>query len=391
MQRIADRKAHQGRQYAFVGFDELTHFEESQFWYLVGRLRSACGVRPYMRATCNPDPDSFVAALIGPEPDGGGGWIGPDGYPIPGRSGLVRWLVRDDEIVRWFDSREEALARFPGESPLSFTFVSARLSDNVILTRKDPGYRSKLTNLGRVDRARLLGDELRGGNWKIRDGAGLVFQRSEFVLSDEPPSPIVRTVRAWDLAALPPSAKNPDPDWSRGVRVSLCRDGELWIDDLRSTRTRSAITLKLIRRTAAGVEGDELEKLLARTSVILDEDKGDGPGVVVGLWQDPGGAGVIAVDTVVSTLAGFPTETRSTSKDKVTFAKVWSPLVERGQVYMKRAPWNRLALSEFDGFPEGSHDDIVDAVNLASQLLLGSGLGFWGSLNEAAQRLKAGR
>lgn len=379
MQRVADRKAHQGRQYAFVGFDELTHFEAAQFWYLVGRLRSACGVRPYLRGTCNPDPDSFVAELVK-------WWLDDGGDPIPERSGVIRWLVRVDEVIRWYDSRAEALEANPDGDPLSFTFISAKLADNRILTRVDPTYRAKLSNLGRVDRARLL-----GGNWKIREGAGLIFKRSDFVLADEPPSPIVRTVRTWDLAALPPSPKNPDPDWTRGVRVSLCADGELWIDDLRSTRTRSAITLKLIRRTAAGVEGEALAKILARTSIILPEDQGDGPGVIVGLWQDPGGAGVIALDTVVSTLAGFPTESRSTSANKIAYAKVWAPLTERGRVYVKRAPWTRLLLSECDGFPEGNHDDIVDAINLAAQLLLGSGLGFWGSLNEAARRLTEGR
>ena len=172
--------------------------------------------------------------------------------------------------------------------------------------------------------------------------------------------------------------------------MSLCENGELWIDDLRSTRTRSAITLQLIRRAAAGVEGDELERALQRLERLLPEDEGDGPGVIVGLWQDPGGAGVIALDTVVSTLSGFPTESRPTSANKLAYAKVWSPLVERGLVYVKRAPWTNTLLTECDGFPEANHDDIVDAVNLAAQLLLGSGLGFWGSMNEAARRISEG-
>ncbi|MCB9658665.1 MAG: hypothetical protein H6726_13530 [Sandaracinaceae bacterium] len=55
---------HQGKQYAAIFFDELTHFTRGQFWYLVSRLYSTCGVRPFLRATCNPDPDSFVRKLI---------------------------------------------------------------------------------------------------------------------------------------------------------------------------------------------------------------------------------------------------------------------------------------------------------------------------------------
>src|SRR6266481_1729355 len=51
----------QGAQIALICFDELTHFTAYQFFYMVSRNRSTCGVRPYIRATCNPDADSWVA------------------------------------------------------------------------------------------------------------------------------------------------------------------------------------------------------------------------------------------------------------------------------------------------------------------------------------------
>ncbi|HET7100695.1 MAG TPA: terminase family protein, partial [Terriglobia bacterium] len=54
----------QGSQVPLIGFDELTHFTERQFWYMLSRNRSICGVKPYMRATCNPDADSWVADLL---------------------------------------------------------------------------------------------------------------------------------------------------------------------------------------------------------------------------------------------------------------------------------------------------------------------------------------
>jgi hypothetical protein len=49
----------QGAQIPFIGYDELTHFTEQQFWYMLSRNRSMCGVRPYIRATCNPDAKSL--------------------------------------------------------------------------------------------------------------------------------------------------------------------------------------------------------------------------------------------------------------------------------------------------------------------------------------------
>jgi hypothetical protein len=61
----------QGTEIAYLGFDELTHFTRSQFFYILSRNRSTCGVKPYVRATCNPDPDSrvkdFIARWIEPQ------------------------------------------------------------------------------------------------------------------------------------------------------------------------------------------------------------------------------------------------------------------------------------------------------------------------------------
>ena len=54
----------QGAQITLICFDELTHFTARQFFYMVSRNRSTCGVRPYIRATCNPDADSWVAEFL---------------------------------------------------------------------------------------------------------------------------------------------------------------------------------------------------------------------------------------------------------------------------------------------------------------------------------------
>lgn len=82
--RDDDLNRWQGSQITFIGFDELTHFSERQFFYMLSRNRSTCGVKPYVRATCNPDADSWVARFIA-------WWIDQDtGYPIKERSGLQR-------------------------------------------------------------------------------------------------------------------------------------------------------------------------------------------------------------------------------------------------------------------------------------------------------------
>lgn len=55
-----EEKNHQGLQYSAVFFDELTHFTQTQFLYLLGRLRSASETDSFCMATTNPDPDSWV-------------------------------------------------------------------------------------------------------------------------------------------------------------------------------------------------------------------------------------------------------------------------------------------------------------------------------------------
>jgi phage terminase large subunit-like protein len=373
-----DVLAYQGAELDYVGFDELTHFDENQFWYLLSRLRSFSGIRPYLRATCNPDPDSFVFELVK-------WWIGPDGYPIPERSGVIRWLLRLDDTIHWYDSREEALAAHPGEDPKSFTFVAGRLSDNKALTEQDPGYRGRLKLLGRVDRLRLLGEDTggedRGGNWLVRHSSGLFFRRADFRLATEAPSEVVRTIRAWDKAATKPTAKHPDPDWTRGVRIHLCADGELWIDDMVSIQGTPNEVFALMRQTATS----------------------DGVEVTQCVWQDSAGAGVTDLETTRNALAGFVVESiqshaaettgiakpsSGASRAKRAFAKAWTGLVEAGQVYLLRAPWASEVTSEADKFPDARHDDIVDAISLGVQVLFRGGALFWSGVEAGAAKVR---
>jgi hypothetical protein len=56
----------QGAQITLICFDELTHFTAHQFYYMVSRNRSTCGVRPYIRATCKRWIRTFGSARKGP-------------------------------------------------------------------------------------------------------------------------------------------------------------------------------------------------------------------------------------------------------------------------------------------------------------------------------------
>jgi hypothetical protein len=153
---------HQGAEYCLIVFDELTHFTKKMFFYLMSRNRSMCGVKPYIRATCNPDPDSFVAELVE-------WWIDQEtGYPIPERAGVVRYFIVDNDIMVWGDSKQEVIDLAP-HIPLtkdmvkSITFIPGDIYQNKKLLETDPTYLANLMALPEEEKIRLL-----GGNWKIR-------------------------------------------------------------------------------------------------------------------------------------------------------------------------------------------------------------------------------
>lgn len=162
LQHEKDKYSYQGQQIAMLGFDELTHFTKTQFLYLLSRNRSTCGVRPYIRATCNPDATSWVADFLA-------WWIDQDtGLPDVARAGKLRYFVHEDDCFQWGDSKEELIEQYPHYEPheiMSVTFIPAALDDNPTLLKKDPGYKAKLKALPKIERERLL-----GGNWKIAEG-----------------------------------------------------------------------------------------------------------------------------------------------------------------------------------------------------------------------------
>jgi predicted phage terminase large subunit-like protein len=337
----------QGAQIPWIGFDELTHFSESQFFYMISRNRSTSGVRPRIRATCNPDPDSWVRKFID-------WWIGADGYPIKERAGLIRWFVRMNDKIMWFDSPEDVYAIYgngPEIQPKSVCFIPAKLEDNKILMEKDPAYLGNLLALNRVDRLRL-----KEGNWNVRAQAGMLFQREWFPVIDAIPSGWLQVVRMWDRAATKPHEGNKDPDWTRGLKMYKYADGTFVVGDLCSIRDTPGQVERLIK-TVAGNDTVQV-KIVAH--------------------QDPGSAGVLEAENFTKLLVGYyvktyvvPRDVSTGKRDKITRAKPVSAQCEGGNIKVLRAGWNDDFFAELENFPDGVHDDIVDAFSGAFNDLSG--------------------
>lgn len=322
----------QGSQIPYIGFDELTHFSEYQFFYMLSRNRSTSGVKGYVRATCNPDADSWVRKLID-------WWIGEDGLPIKERSGVLRWFIRIENRIIWADSEEDIYrlyGRKPEIMPKSLTFISSTVHDNKILMEKDPGYLANLNALPRVERLRLL-----GGNWNVRISAGSLFQREWFPVIDAVPAGWIAAIRYWDRAATKPHEGNPDPDWTRGLKLYRYPDGSYVVVDLKSLRDTPGQVEKLVKNVASH----------------------DTTSVTIMSQVDPGSAGIAESDNFVKMLAGYIVQTERLTKDKATRAKPVSAQCEVGNIRILRAPWNEEFFDELENFPDGKHDDIVDVLS----------------------------
>lgn len=310
----------------------FTGNSQYQFEYMMSRNRSTCGVRPLIRATTNPDSDSWVATFIS-------WWINQEtGFPIPERSGKLRYMIRLNGERIWGDSPEELVTRYDCD-PLeakSVTFVSAKITDNPILLKKDPGYLSNLKALSKVERARLL-----DGNWKIRPAAGMYFPRENHKIIDWLPQPneMIKWVRSWDLAASEES-EGRDPDWTVGLLVGRRMSGKVVIGDMIRVRRKAAEVRSLVKTMAVK----------------------DGRDVWVVLGRDPGQAGKEQAESYLNMLNGFTVVSRNITRSKTVMAEPAAALWQQGNIEVVRADWNEALLSEFEQFPEGRHDDIVDCL-----------------------------
>lgn len=165
----------QGRQYAYIGVDEITQMEWEKFKYLITTNRNGAHIRNRLLGTCNPDPESWVRTFID-------WWIGSDGYPIPERNGVVRYCFMGGDSVEeitWGSTRREVYLKIKDKidslvSPndpdtpenmyvKSVVFVRAELDDNIALLTSSPEYKSNLAQQSDEQRERDF-----KGNWNYK-------------------------------------------------------------------------------------------------------------------------------------------------------------------------------------------------------------------------------
>lgn len=134
----SDRFNYQGHQYAFIGFDELTHFTYDEYMYLHSRCRCADpNIRCYIRATANPGGI-------------GHGWVKARFITA---AKPLETITETVNVVGW------------GEVKRSRVFVPSTVFDNQELLKNDPNYIANLASLPEAERNALL-----YGNWDSFSG-----------------------------------------------------------------------------------------------------------------------------------------------------------------------------------------------------------------------------
>lgn len=142
MQHIKDKINYQGKQFDFVGFDELTHFTWEEYSYLMSRNRpSGPGTRVYIRATANPGgighawvKDRFVTAAK------------------PGKKIIESYKVKTPEGKTVELKRDRV-------------FIPASIFDNKRLLENDPNYLANLAMMPEAEKKALL-----YGDWNSFSG-----------------------------------------------------------------------------------------------------------------------------------------------------------------------------------------------------------------------------
>jgi len=205
-------------------------------------------------------------------------------------------------------------------------FIPALLTENPYLDQTD--YINSLSHLDPVTRAQLL-----KGDWDIQV-SGNFFKRPWFEIISERPRHI-KSIRYWDLAA------SKEGDYTVGSLVGEA-NGIYYICDVQRLRETPGQVEALVRQVAE-IDGVE-------TPVRME--------------QEPGSSGINTIDHYArDVLKGYNFKGDRVTGDKTTRAGPLSSASEAGNVKLIKGIWNNAWLDEAMLFPEGEHDDQIDATS----------------------------
>ncbi|MEG0770877.1 MAG: terminase family protein [Clostridia bacterium] len=147
-----DVSKYQSAEYEVLRFDEVTHFTEYQYCYLLSRIRGANNYPKQVKSTGNP-----------------GG-------------------VGHSFIKKRFIDKGSFNKTFTDKNGRSYFFIQSLVSDNSFLMKSDPSYIKRLEALPEIEKKRLL-----YGDWDAFDGA--FFPEFDRMVHVSPPFEIPKSYR----------------------------------------------------------------------------------------------------------------------------------------------------------------------------------------------------
>ncbi len=221
-------------------------------------------------------------------------------------------------------------------------FVESRLEDNPHLDLAS--YDEWLRGLGHIRY-----EQFRNANWTIRE-EGTLFKPAWFddrYIEEAQLPPDLELCSAWDTAATEGAG-----DYTAGVLLGHSREGLWYLLDVRRTR-----------RSPLGVE-----RFIVQTA---ERDRGwaEGHGYqapVIVMEQEPAASGKGMIDHYRrNVLAAYEFRSVVPAGNKQKRAEIVSARAEAKDIYICRGDWIGEFVDELAAFPQGPHDDQVDALSAA--------------------------
>lgn len=180
----------------------------------------------------------------------------------------------------------------------------------------------------------------------VPPGGGIFpTDRLIFIKPHEVPREI-RAVRGWDKAA----SETARADRSAGVKIGIDKEKRIYVLHAEFGRWSTYKRETTIRNTALM----------------------DGTRVRVQVEMEGGASGKSDAENTLKNLAGFDAHAARATGDKIVRARPFAAAVEANNVHVVLGEWNREYVDELSIFPNGQHDDLVDASSIAyNQLTLG--------------------
>jgi predicted phage terminase large subunit-like protein len=170
---------------------------------------------------------------------------------------------------------------------------------------------------------------------------GGFFKRKWFEMEEMSPKKVRMRVRWWDMAATKKAGSN-NPDYTAGVLLSIDYNNIVYVEDVINVRQTPSETEQLILATA----------------------QQDGKDVKIFMEQEPGSAGKIVISHMSrNVLIGYNFKGFPSTGSKEAYAGPLASYAQQGNLRLVRGAWNNMFLSQVEVFPNGDHDDMVDAAS----------------------------